>query len=56
MAAALGAQLHALAINVEIRSISNALSRRLVDVPKMTQEAEALCRDRGEAFLERWRR
>jgi nucleotide-binding universal stress UspA family protein len=51
MAAALGAQLHALAINVEIRNISNALSRRLVDVPKMTREAEALCRDRGEAFL-----
>jgi nucleotide-binding universal stress UspA family protein len=51
MAAALGAQLHALAINVEIRSISNALSRSLVDVDKMTLEAEALCRDRGEAFL-----
>ena len=51
MAAALGAQLHALAINVEIRSISNALSRKMVDVPKMTQEAEALCRERGEAFL-----
>ena len=51
MAAALGAQLHALAINVEIRSISNALSQRLLDVPKLTQEAEALCRARGEAFL-----
>jgi nucleotide-binding universal stress UspA family protein len=51
MAAALGAQLHALAINVEIRSVSNALSRSLIDVPKMTREAEALCRDRGEAFL-----
>ena len=51
MAAAVGAQLHALAINVEIRSISNALSRKLVDVPKMTQEAEALCRERGDAFL-----
>jgi nucleotide-binding universal stress UspA family protein len=53
MAAALGAQLHALAINVEIRSISNALSRKMVDVPKMTQEAEALCRERGDAFLAR---
>jgi nucleotide-binding universal stress UspA family protein len=51
MAAALGAQLHALAINVEVRSISNALSRKMVDVPKMTEEAEALCRERGEAFL-----
>ncbi len=51
MAAALGAQLHALAINVEIRSISNALSHRLLDVPKMTRDAEALCRERGEAFL-----
>ena len=51
MAAALGAQLHALAINVEVRSISNALSRKMVDVPKMTQEAEALCRERGDAFL-----
>ena len=51
MAAALGAQLHALAINVEIRSISNALSRKMIDVPKMTQEAEALCRERGDAFL-----
>ena len=51
MAAALGAQLHAMAINVEIRSISNALSRKMIDVPKMTQEAEALCRERGEAFL-----
>ena len=51
MATALGAQLHALAINVEVRSISNALSRKLVDVAKMTREAEAQCRDRGEAFL-----
>lgn len=51
MAAALGAQLHALAINVEIRSISNALSHKLLDVPKMTRDAEALCRERGEAFL-----
>jgi nucleotide-binding universal stress UspA family protein len=51
MAAALGAKLHALALNVEVRSISNALSRKLVDVSKMTREAEAQCRDRGEAFL-----
>ncbi|GLS29161.1 Nucleotide-binding universal stress protein, UspA family [Mesorhizobium albiziae] len=51
MAAALGAQLHALAINVEVRSISNALSRKLVDVSKMTREAEAQCREHGEAFL-----
>ncbi len=51
LAAALGAQLHAMAINVEIRSISNALSRKMVVVPKMTQEAEALCRERGDAFL-----
>ena len=47
----LDADLHALAVNVDIPAISNALSRFLLDVPEMIREAETSSRKRGDALL-----
>lgn len=52
VAAQLGADLHALALNATIPPVSNALSRLLLDVPEMIREAEALSRQRGEQLLD----
>ncbi len=51
MAAALDTELHALAINVDIPPVSNALSRLLLNVPEMIRQAESLSRQRGEELL-----
>lgn len=48
MAALLDADLHVLALNADIPTVSNALSRLLLDVPHMIREAETLSRTRGE--------
>ncbi|MET3792379.1 universal stress protein [Aquamicrobium terrae] len=45
------AEIHALAINVDIPPVSNALSRFLLDVPEMIRGAEAQSRKRGEHLL-----
>lgn len=47
----LDAALDALAVNVTIPPVSNALSRFLIDVPDMIREAEAASRRRGEHLL-----
>lgn len=44
----LDADLHALAVNVDIPDIGNAFSRLLVDVPGMTRAAEGKSRQAGE--------
>jgi nucleotide-binding universal stress UspA family protein len=51
LAAQIGASIHALAINVDIPDVSNALSRLLIDVPAMVRQAEAASRERGEHLL-----
>jgi nucleotide-binding universal stress UspA family protein len=51
MAAHLGADLHALALNADIPDVSNALSRLLVSLPEMIKEAEDISRGRGEHLL-----
>jgi nucleotide-binding universal stress UspA family protein len=48
-----GAEIHALAINVDIPPVSSALSRLLLDVPEMIRAAEALSRQRGDHLLAR---
>ena len=50
-AAALDAKLHVLALNAQIPDVSNALSKFLLDTPRMVREAEAESRDRGEHLL-----
>lgn len=50
-AAGLGASIHALAINVDIPDVSNALSKILLDTPAMIRQAEAASRKRGEDLL-----
>jgi nucleotide-binding universal stress UspA family protein len=47
----LGANLHALAVNVDIPEVSSALSRMLLDVPAMIREAKTLSYDRGRHLL-----
>lgn len=47
----LGANLHALAVNVDIPPISSALSRVLLDVKALAREAETLSQDRGRRLL-----
>jgi nucleotide-binding universal stress UspA family protein len=51
VAAGIGADIHALAVNVDIPDISNALSKLLLDTPRMIREAEASSRRRGERLL-----
>jgi nucleotide-binding universal stress UspA family protein len=51
VAAHLDADLIALALNVDIPPVSNALSQVLLDLPKMSGQAEALSRRRGESLL-----
>ena len=46
-----GAEIHAMAINVDIPPVSNALSRLLLDVPEMIRAAEALSKERAEHLL-----
>lgn len=45
------ADIHALAINVDIPPVSSALSRLLLDVPEMIRAAEALSRERADHLL-----
>ena len=47
----LGVAIHALAINADIPQVSSALSRLLLDVPRMIHDAEAASRQRGEHLL-----
>ncbi|TIS89762.1 universal stress protein [Mesorhizobium sp.] len=47
-----GATLHAVAINVDIPDVSNALSGYLLDLPQKIREAEATSRKGGKALLE----
>lgn len=51
LAAQIGAGIHALAINVDIPDISNALSKLLLDTPEMIRQAETASRRRGEHLL-----
>ncbi len=46
------AALHAVAIDVDIPDVSNALSNYLLDLPYKIQEAEATSRKRGKALLD----
>jgi nucleotide-binding universal stress UspA family protein len=48
-----GAEIHALAVNVDIPPVSNALSRLLLNVPEIIRAAEALSRQRGDHLLAR---
>ena len=50
-AAGIGAAIHALAINVDIPDVSNALSKILLDTPAMIRQAELASRERGEHLL-----
>jgi nucleotide-binding universal stress UspA family protein len=51
MAGLIGADINALAINADIPPVSSALSRLLLDVPGMIEQAETLSRQRGEHLL-----
>jgi nucleotide-binding universal stress UspA family protein len=51
MAAALGAQLHALAFEVDIPAVSSPLSPMLLNVPEMIRQAESQSRNHGQALL-----
>lgn len=51
MAGLLNADLHALAINVDLPLISNPMSRLVLDIPEMVREAEETSRKRGNALL-----
>lgn len=51
VASRIGASIHALAINADIPQVSSALSRVLLNVPQMINEAEAASRRRGEHLL-----
>ncbi|RVC58148.1 MAG: universal stress protein [Mesorhizobium sp.] len=48
----IGATLHAVAINVDIPDVSNALSSFLLDLPNKIREAEATSRSFGKYLLE----
>ena len=48
----LDATLHAIAINVDIPDVSNALSRYLLDLPSKIREVEATSRNYGKTLLE----
>jgi len=51
LAKGLGAQLHAVALEVDVPDISNALSNALIDLPKLIRDAEAASHARGERLL-----
>ena len=51
MAKHLDADVHALALNVDIPPVSNTLSRLLLDMPEMIRQAEATSRKRGDSLL-----
>ncbi len=51
VSALLGADLTALALEVEIPSVSSALSRALLDLPEMIRDAAQLTKSRGESLL-----
>lgn len=51
LASELGAAIHALAINVNIPNLSNALSRVMLDTATLIRQAEEASRDRGEHLL-----
>lgn len=48
----LDATLHAIAINVDVPDVSNALSRYLLDLPSKIREVEATSRKHGKTLLE----
>lgn len=48
----IGAELHALALNVDIPSLSSPLSHMFLNVPEMVSDAEASSRRRGDHLLE----
>lgn len=48
----LDATLHAIAVNVDIPDVSNALSRYLLDLPSKIREVEATSRNNGKTLLE----
>ncbi|ESY91849.1 universal stress protein [Mesorhizobium sp. LNHC209A00] len=52
LAKQIDATLHAIAVNVDIPDVSNALSTYLIDLPFKIQEAEATSRKQGKALLE----
>jgi len=51
LAATLGAKLHVSAFLADIPAVSNALSRLMLDVPRMIQQAEAASRSHADALL-----
>lgn len=51
VSALLGAKLTAVALEVEIPAVSNALSRALLDLPEMVKDASRLSKGRGESLL-----
>lgn len=51
LAAKIRAGVHALAINADIPDVSSALSKLLLDTPKMIRDAEAASRRHGERLL-----
>lgn len=51
VAAEIGAAIHAAAINADIPDTSNALSRLLINTPKLIREAQTASRHRGEHLL-----
>mgnify|MGYP001291982323 FL=1 len=51
MAAWLQADLHALALNVDIPPVSNALSQVLMDVPQLARQAESASQKQGDRLL-----
>ena len=51
LAAYLGADLHALALNADIPDVSYALSRLLLKLPELIKQAESLSCERGEHLL-----
>jgi nucleotide-binding universal stress UspA family protein len=53
IAAHLGAELNALALNVHIPPMSSPLSRVVIDLPEMSREAESHSRERGKHLLAR---
>ncbi|QKC82071.1 universal stress protein [Mesorhizobium sp. NZP2077] len=52
LARQLGAALHAIAVNVDIPDVSNALSSYLLDLPSKIREVEATSRKYGKTLLE----
>ena len=51
IAAYLGADLHAVALNADIPDVSNAMSELLLNLPELIKQTESLSRERGEHLL-----